>query len=547
MGVKAFTFSGEKPPESVSADGVHVGLLGYLWDPKDDKIKLDIKELYLEKPKRGKLPELVKGDISQALQKSFTRRTLTGKVAGVFDPLGLASPITSKFKLDLHELCQRKLDWDDQVPGELLSTWVDNLEKIQDLRKISFNRTIIPADALNTQVQLIISVDASQDICVAAAHSRILLKDGSYECQLVMAKTKIVSSITIPKAELKGALTGAVISHIVKQNLGEQFSKCTYVTDSSIVLYWIHQDERPLQVGVRNAVIQIRRFSEPNQWFHIKTEDNIADLGTRPASVNEIDEGSEWQTGKKWMRGPEKEMPVQSMEDLTLSNEEKKIAAEEIKARDIQGHVLSTLTNKIGDRYSFSKYVVDPCVLSWPKSVRVLAYVKRFINNLKAKLKCVMQRCQDSLPTSGTLTDEEVSSAENYFYKKGTREVKQFSKPRDWKDCSYSKDQILYYTGRILDGQEVYDPESTMLDLDPLTFVRPILDRYSPVAYSIMIHCHQSVAHHMNSIATLRESRSIAFILQGRDLANEIRDSCVHCRRYKAKFIEARMGKLHET
>ena len=59
MGVKAFTFSGEEPSELVSADGVHVGLVGLLWNPTADEISLDIKDLYLGKIKRGMLPELV--------------------------------------------------------------------------------------------------------------------------------------------------------------------------------------------------------------------------------------------------------------------------------------------------------------------------------------------------------------------------------------------------------------------------------------------------------------------------------------------------------
>jgi hypothetical protein len=59
---------------------------------------------------------------------------LTGLVAGVFDPLGLATPITAGFKLDLHQLCELKLDWDDKVPEELLDKWVGNMEQIQALR-----------------------------------------------------------------------------------------------------------------------------------------------------------------------------------------------------------------------------------------------------------------------------------------------------------------------------------------------------------------------------------------------------------------------------
>ena len=138
MGVKSYTFSGEEPSELVSADGVHVGLVGLLWNPLLDKISLDIKELYLGKPKRGKLPELIKGDIGLALRDKFTRRTLVGKTAGVFDPLGLTTPITARFKLDLSEICKLNLDWDDRVPDEYLEKWVRNLEEIRQLREVKF-------------------------------------------------------------------------------------------------------------------------------------------------------------------------------------------------------------------------------------------------------------------------------------------------------------------------------------------------------------------------------------------------------------------------
>ena len=546
MGVKCFTFSGSPPSELVSMDGIHVGLLGYLWDPENDVIKLDIKELYLGKPKRGKLPEPVVGDVADALRGKFTRRTVVGKTAGVFDPLGLCTPITAKMKLDLHELCRLKLDWDDPIPESKLDLWVGNLQSIQDLGKVKFHRSIIPPDAMNTKVEIIVSVDASEHIAIAVVHSRVLLKDGSYFCQLVAAKSKLVSDLTIPKAELKGAVVGSILSHIVKQNLGDQFSRVLFVTDSTIVLFWINQDERPMQVGVRNSVIEIRRFSLPEQWYHIDSCDNIADLGTRSAGVEEVQEGSEWQSGKKWMREPINNMPIRSSKQVTMTGEEKRIAATELKAKDIAGHVMSNLITKVGERYSYSKYVVDPCVLSWPKSVRTLAWVRRFIDNTRNK-RIQTERSTPVVTLSLQLEESEITAAENLFFKVGTREVKQFSKEKEWKNCSIFKDGILYYSGRILDNQEITALEGNMLDLEPLNFVKPILDRYSPIAYSIMVYCHQNVTHHLNAISTLRESRNHAYILRGRELANEVRESCVYCRRFKMKMLEVEMGKIHDT
>lgn len=548
MGVKAFTYSGAKPEETVSADGERVGVVGYHWKPKEDTLSLDIKDLYLGKVRRGKRPELITGNIGDALKLRFTKRIVSGKVMAVYDPLGLATPVTARYKLDLHELTRLQLDWDDPIPLEHLDTWVDNLESMQQLKNVYFRRTFIPPNAANTDIELITSVDASENLAVAAVHSRILLRDGSYYTQLITAKSKLVNTATIPRAELKGAVTGAVLAHVVKQNLGERYKGCIYVTDSSICLYWINQDERPLQVTIRNSVIEIRRFTSPQQWFHIESELNLADLGTRDASTAEIAEGSDWQLGKEWMREPRESMPIKSAEQLTLSSEEKRVAASELKAPDIRGHVLLNLTSKVGDRYSFSKYIIDPCLLSWPKSVRVLACVNRFIAKLKERVQAV-PRVKLKQTKRGALqfSQEEIEAAEKYFFQLGTKEVKQFSKEKDWKQCSEYKDGVLLYTGRILDGQDIHDVEQIMSDLQPLSFVKPVLDRYSPISYAIMIYCHQSVSRHKNAIATMRESRNFAYIIGARDLANEIRESCVYCRRFRRRLLEVEMGNIHQT
>ena len=631
MSVKEYTFSGSVPSEKVSADGKTVGLVGMLWDPVNDTISLDIKELYLGKPRRGKLPATVQGDIGTALKDVFTRRVTVGKVNGVFDPLGLATPITARFKLNLHELCKLNLDWDDRIPDDYLHVWVKNLQDIQGLREIKFRRPVIPPDAANTNVEFITSVDASATIAIAVVHSRVQLITGKYHVQLVCAKSKLVSTSTVPRAEMKAATMGAVLTHTAKVNFNDQYTKSIFVTDSTVVLYWINQDQRPLHVAVRNAVIEVRRFTQTEQWFHIETHLNIADLGTRNAELADIKPGSEWQEGKSWMEMKQEEMPIRTLAEITLTSEERRAASQEQKAPDIAGIVLSNLITKVGDRYAYSKYIVDPCVMAWPKSVRILAYVFRFLqriapNHTKYRRKiygkpsCGNQLEQVETPgepeprtqleqaeTSGEpetrtpekveipgetetrtpemveapgepetrtpqmaetpeepetklpeqletkpqedlqLSEDEIEFAERYFFLKATSEVKQFSKDREWKECSIEKNGILYYSSRILDGQEIVNVENSMLDLEPLSFVKPMIDRYSPVAYSIMGHTHTSVVKHRNAVTTLRESRNIAFILQGRSLANEIRDSCVFCRRFKAKLLEVEMGKLHEN
>ena len=551
---KSFTFTGEKPAEDVSIDGSHIGVLGMLWDSQSDTIKLDIKELYLEKSKRGKLPDPITGDFGEALKKKFTRRIVTGKVANIFDPAGLTVPITAKYKLDLHTLCKLGLDWDDRIPEEYLECWVKNLQDIQGLREIKFKRTIIPADAESIQVELVTSVDASSKIAIAVVHTRVKRKNGSYHVQLLCAKSKLVSSLTVPRGELRAAVMGCTLTHTVKYNLGDQVVRNFFVTDNTIVLYWIHSDQRPLHVSIRNPVIQIRRFSTPDQWYHIDTEQNLADLGTRTAELQDIDVDSEWQCGKQWMALDFEDMPLRTLAEVTITNEEMRIASREIKTPEVSGLHLAKLSEAVSRIYSYSQYVFDPCRLPWNKSVRVLTLILKFCWKKAPKVMSAhtefenvfhQQNLQSDSQPILQISSEQLKQGEKYYFLKATDEVKKFTPEKLWKGKTIEKNGILHYDGRIMEGQELVTKLEKFYDVEVLQFVRPVVDRHSPIAYSIMKYCHEKVLNHLTVPQTLRESRNIAFILKGRDLAKEVRERCVTCRRYRAKLVEVEMGKIH--
>ena len=558
MAVKAFTFSGQQPSEKVSADGTNVGLAGYLWAPKGDHIQLDIGPPRLGKARRGRRPDPVAGEFKTALASCFTKRVLTGLVASVFDPIGLATPITAGLKLDLHELCKLQLDWDDVVPLELLSKWADNMKKIQSLREVVYKRTVIPVDAKELKVELLVATDASQHVGIAAVYGRVLRTNGEYSCQLIAARSKLLTGLTIPKAELKSAVTATVLAHVVRTNLGEKYGGSVYITDSTICLYWITQDDRPLQVGVRNAVSEIRRFSDHQDWHHVATELNVADLGTREATAADLMAGAGWQEGQPWMQLPRQEMPIKSAAQVTLTAEEKRVAATELRAGDLRGHQINVNQGQVGLRYNLSKYLVDPCQHTWSKAVRIVALIERFVARCKAAVEAARVSPERSMVANRrgdgqedrravVLTVEEVRSAENHFFRKATKEVHRFSKPSDYKQCSVEKDGILYFSGRLLNTEGVRAMEEVMFDLSPTSFCRPIVDRHSPVAYSVMLETHWRTVHHLSATTTYRESLSVVYTIKGRDLAQEVRESCAFCKRYKARLLEVEIGKIHET
>ena len=60
------------------------------------------------------------------------------------------------------------------------------------------------------------------NLVCAAVYARFKRRDGSYSCQLIFARTKIVHDITIPRAELVTALLNASIGHVVRASSQDQ-------------------------------------------------------------------------------------------------------------------------------------------------------------------------------------------------------------------------------------------------------------------------------------------------------------------------------------
>ena len=658
MSVKGFSFPDQPPPADVSTDGETIGLMGHVWRPEEDTLSPDIKPVFFGRAKRGKLPTIITGDFGPALKENFTRRVLLGKVNAVYDPIGLLTPVTSRFKLDLSELCiEEKLDWDDQVPDRYLETWIKNVNDIQTLREIRFRRTIIPPDAADLKVNLIVSCDASKDIAISCVHARVRRKNGDFSCQLLTAKSKIVKQMTVPKAEMRAAVMSAVLGHTSKYNLENQYEGAVYVTDSSIVLYWLTSDQRVLQTLVRNAVIEVRRFTDVGQWYHISTELNVADIGTRSTEPDAIKPSSDWQNGKEWMKGKPESFPLKTVDELTLSNEENRLMKAETKIKEILGVTVPIMTHRSMEYYSHSQYLLDPMQFDWYKCLRIMGLVLKAVCKLKPSTKPLwfppelsgkekdadpdpnsvqktnlnsVQQPDPSLavekafPPSATAeifknsaqnpdpnsvqqpdpnpavekafspsataeifensvqqstsnsvqkslpafsqnsvqrstgnsaraqlfplpSEKDINRAENYYFYKATEEIKKFGQPKDLKENVVEINKILHYAGRIVDSTQIECEEDPFFDIQPLKFVRPVVDRFSPVAYSVMLHAHTRLARHKGVNFTLRESRTVAYVIRGRDLASEIDANCRKCKIFKSRLLKVELGKIHES
>ena len=92
---------------------------------------------------------------------------------------------------------------------------------INELANIKFKRAVIPIDAVDLSMEAINVADAGENLVCAAVYVRFLRKDGTYSCQLIFARTKVIHDHTIPRAELVAAVLNASTGLVVKSSLGE--------------------------------------------------------------------------------------------------------------------------------------------------------------------------------------------------------------------------------------------------------------------------------------------------------------------------------------
>ena len=198
----------------------------------------------------------------------------------------------------------------------------------------------------------------------------------------------------------------------------------------------------------------------------------------------------------------------------------------------------------------------------------------RFVLSVDAKLKLQSRRSfrEDlevtkkllNVPNDATVTDDEpdkidvcseitevdVSNALAYWYKKGSREVKNFNKPDLIARIAVERDGILYSRSRIMDGHRFimaagFNKTSLGKEVQ-LDLMTPVLDRHSPISYSVALFIHSELANHAGFETCFRFSLSYCHIMQAASLFREIGEECSKCRIIRKKYLDVVMGPVSD-
>ena len=162
---------------------------------------------------------------------------------------------------------------------------------------------LISRQAWGDDPELMVFTDASTQAPAAAAY--VVSNMAGQRCsRLVWAKHKLASvkgSETVPRLELAAALMGTDLAFFVCKALQWDLNRVTYFTDSLTVLWWL-QSTQALTPYVANRLKKILEKSSFQQWLHVRTEENPANLPTRGTRSEVLKDKQIWWEGPDFLK-----------------------------------------------------------------------------------------------------------------------------------------------------------------------------------------------------------------------------------------------------
>ena len=340
-----------------------VKTLGLVWITETDTVHVDFKPIYYNDP--------------------LTLRKVVSDGGRLFDPLGLVLPVAMAGRI-LQQACWgENKGWDSVLPTNLQQRWRRWVKNTLNISSYKVPRTIKRIDEPIEKQRLIIFVDASSEAQAATVYVQTLHCNGRLEARLLCAKGK-VSSIrrqeSIPRLECAAAAMGAEFGSKVATVIGIDKQTSLYFSDSMTTLWWI-KSEKPLKVYVANRVCAILDATSRKQWFHVKTDENPADLPTRTTSVKTLAKSELWNFGPEFLSRPEREWDQQPGIDTTTE------AAEE--AKDIEAALDKLHITKLMNYDALGKWLraIWGKYSSPTKGFNITAYVHHAYSRFYRRLK----------------------------------------------------------------------------------------------------------------------------------------------------------------
>ncbi|XP_062541230.1 uncharacterized protein LOC134209266 [Armigeres subalbatus] len=169
----------------------------------------------------------------------WTKRKIFSTIAKLYDPLGLVSPVIAWAKIRMQHLWLTAVEWDDPVPEEIASKWMDFVAQLPILNDYKVPRFIFLPDFVS--IQFHVFTDASEIGYGACIYARSIDKAKQIKIELIAAKSRVapLKRVSLPRLELCAALLGAKLYAKVSAALKMEGVSCWFWSDSMVTLHWI--------------------------------------------------------------------------------------------------------------------------------------------------------------------------------------------------------------------------------------------------------------------------------------------------------------------
>ena len=466
-------------------------ILGIIWNDLKDKLVFDFEELY-----------------NTAKDLPPTKRNVLKIIASFYDPLGLLQPIVSSMKILLQQVHKDNVLWDQELSGHLRDSWFSLLQQLYSIGRVEIDRcveSVTPDDEVISR-EIHGFSDASKQGYGACVYIRSILKSGSIKVSLFTAKSRVapLKEETIPRLELLGNLLLARLISSVKNAYHLPFHKTFLWTDSKVTLAWIRSN-REYKTFVQNRLNEIRKITNPSDWFYCTTKENPADVITRSELSDPLN--------SLWWGGPTFLQNANANLDQRLDIDEPESLPEEKVSTSVNANITNNTANNVFDFQRYGNY---------QRLLRTTSWVLRFIRNVKARIR------NEELNLGEILQPDELQHAENVLVKANQHDFHSLSEQElreKFNHLNVKADQegIFRCYGRL---------QNSPL---PLQTVNPILLNSKHSLTKLIVNHFHSTRKHVLVKQTLTELRTKFWICKGRSFVRNVLSKCVRCRKLHTK------------
>ncbi len=183
------------------------------------------------------------------------------------------------------------------------------------LHNFALPRCVLPSSQVR-QAQLHVFADASERAYAAVVYTRITDDQGNVACHILTSKTRVapVKTVSLPRLELCAAhLAAKLIKTLLEVLTDTKFSSPQVFawTDSKTVLQWLSRLPRSWTTFVANRVADIQDTLPKQNWRHVPTKTNPADLGSRGTIADQLISSPLWWNGPAWLSKEPDEWPAE--------------------------------------------------------------------------------------------------------------------------------------------------------------------------------------------------------------------------------------------